>query len=374
MADRWDLYAGRAARRVDQLISMERVESARSAGRLPFGPAGFYRFVSAYMMALGRISPSKSFGQRVCDEYGLSPQDLGNIGVFLTSSPSGAQRGEPDSQPTDASYFIPDAPVDLSGKDLHAMLSMHLLETASVLGAPNSIIFQWWLFGKKGGAGAGRGLDGRRMALNRHTVLGRLRELAHTTGHGVALLEVGLVAETEGRYQEAKALFLRAGDVGVSDGYAHAGRLFNAVGGDRARAEELWRFGAESLDNARCYGFLANLLREDHPDYERLMTKAAASGIPNAAYNLGNFLLNKKKDRAMAKEWFMIAAACDDESADFALINLKTVLQQEGRIGDLLDCVEVSSERALRLTQLELGTREEVAKAKKAAKKKRPVP
>ena len=374
MADRWDLYAGRAARRVDQLIPMERVESARSAGHLPFGPAGFYRFVSVYMMALGRITPSKSFGQRVCDEHGLSPQDLGNIGVFLTFSPSVAQRESPDSQPTDARYFIPDAPMDLSSKDLRAMLSAHLLETASMLGAPSSIIFQWWLFGKKGGGGASRGLDGRRMALNRHMVLGRLRELAHSTGHGVALLEVGLVAETEGRYKEAKALFLRAGEAGVSDGYAHAGRLFNAVEGDRARAEELWRFGAENLDNARCYGFLANLLREEHPDYERLMTKAAASGIPNAAYNLGNFLLNKKKDAAMAKEWFMIAAACDDESADFALLNLKTLLQQEGRIGDLPDYVEVSSERALRLTQLEFGTREEVAKAKKAAKKKRPVP
>jgi len=320
---------------ISVILPVNLVQSALATKLLPFRPASFYKVISQYLLHADSTRPSKTFGEWVCREFSITPKDLGACAKFMlmTTEISRAQ----------VAAVLPKEKEEL--RSIRYRLTHHLLSTAAMLSDPYAVVTQYQIL-------CAAPKNDRILALELHDSLHRLKVLA-STGCGLALYEVAKYLEERGKYQEAKIAYIEAGDAGIANGYAHGGRIYNAIDKDKKQAEAIWRIGAEKLDNPRCCSYLANVLREKHPEYEKFMTKAAASGIPNAAYNLGNFYCHYKNDLEMGKEWFVVAAVADDAAADWAVSNLKSILRGQKRLGEISSLFNAAPDRMAKVEKLE---------------------
>ncbi|KAL8828761.1 MAG: hypothetical protein Q9170_006462 [Blastenia crenularia] len=119
--------------------------------------------------------------------------------------------------------------------------------------------------------------------------------------------------------------------------------------GDRAGAEQAIRDAALVYDDPEAYYHLAvDYTASTSQDFESYLTKAAASGLSDAAYELALFYLNKpsltKKgnldNRATATEWFSVAA---ESGITPAQIYLALLLRLAGHPDQGLDCLQSAS-------------------------------
>lgn len=143
---------------------------------------------------------------------------------------------------------------------------------------------------------------------------GHLKELAYTSRHPGALSLLGQMLERVGNYTEAVALYKEAVeqstelsyDTIASNNPTRPVRIpmkapWNCLGelllrqGDIAGAKEAFRVGAFKGDDPLTYFFLAELEAKHSSKWLKYMTKAAASGYAEAAFNLGNFYAMEKK-------------------------------------------------------------------------------
>lgn len=84
----------------------------------------------------------------------------------------------------------------------------------------------------------------------------------------------------------------------------------------------------QSLDNPHAYYYLA-MNSPPSPMHETYLLRAAASGVIEAAHNLGVYYQSTSPNPTLAKEWYTLAAT---EGFAPSQVNLATMLRNEGKL------------------------------------------
>lgn len=133
---------------------------------------------------------------------------------------------------------------------------------------------------------------------------------------------LGRIAATNGNENEALEWFRKAsqGPDGLNFKSSAETLVFEAqllMQQDKERAREALQKAALELDDPSAYYYLATMEEKESLNRTVYFMKAAASGILEAAYELGRIELskikdvgssNKSADHKMAREWFELAA------------------------------------------------------------------
>ncbi|CCX04441.1 Similar to hypothetical protein [Tuber melanosporum Mel28]; acc. no. XP_002841506 [Pyronema omphalodes CBS 100304] len=338
-----------AENRLTASIPLVLIQSAHKSKALTVPPQKFIAIVDDLQEKMLLVRAWKKLaGNELCEAHGIKPKDLGNAGMFLISVASILDNMQKDK------FF------NVTGK--RNFVGLQMLDIAATMGDPDSTLAMYRWFTRAMAATPNPDEQLRQRLADSSELVKRLAREKNPS----AVYEVAKMLEKRGRYAEAKETYIQAGDLGKRNGYAHGGRIINAVEKNVKLAEEIWRIGAQKYDNARCYSYLANLLKEDHPDYERFMTKAAASGIENAAYNLGLFWKTHKKNLEMAKEWFIVAANSTDKSVAYAAFQLKEILKTQNKLDDFGKMVTLKLKQHQELQEVEAQVRRDRRAQKKA--------
>lgn len=141
-------------------------------------------------------------------------------------------------------------------------------------------------------------------------------------GKPQAMRLLGRLAASQGNDAEALEWFRKATQESAQMDFEDAGEALVTEGqilqkSNRRDAEAAFRKAALEFDNPSAYLHLALLQKEDSPEREIYLLKAASSGVIEAAYQLGCAEVSKAKatgdnpppSHGMAREWFQIAAA-----------------------------------------------------------------
>ena len=242
----------------------------------------------------------------------MSVEDFGAIAVFMV-------RTQPHANGRDQ---------DEGRGRVRLELMYMLLYSAALLGDPAAVVLQYQLL-----AGISKMYKRKSDLAEAHEAFQRVQEVARR-GNAPALAVMAAALEQKGDRKGALEAYLKCGEAGDGDGYAHGGRLVLSLKRDREEAMRLWRKGAVELDSARCYYNLSVVISPKDPEHEKFMIKAAASGVRGAAHNLGFYYskLAEKKNIPLAKEWYCVS---QDEGMVESVHNLIVLLKKEGTMEEL---------------------------------------
>lgn len=82
-------------------------------------------------------------------------------------------------------------------------------------------------------------------------------------------------------------------------------------------------------DNPHAYYYLAMYTGSSSPTHEARLLKAAASGVIEAAHNLGVYYQSVSPNPILAHEWYTLAAT---EGFALSQFNLAIILRDEGKL------------------------------------------
>ncbi|MCJ1223464.1 hypothetical protein MMC12_000105 [Toensbergia leucococca] len=167
------------------------------------------------------------------------------------------------------------------------------------------------------------------------------------------------VCESEGKpklalklYKEVTEIQTRTGDNtkaldrSIAEAWKSISRL-QIQAGHLTSAKVAIEKGALQYDDPLAYYYLAKFFEDSSSDdYLNHMLKAAASGVPQAANEIGMYYYKqmqtqKQEDsvdnRLLAQEWFAVGAECDIESSQ---VYLAILLRRAGKLADGLRWLE----------------------------------
>ncbi|KAG0647466.1 hypothetical protein D0Z07_6890 [Hyphodiscus hymeniophilus] len=306
----------RGSRSVDGeavLPTLALLESGHKSGALGITPDSALEILRQYQERERR--PTPGWERKLCDDHGISAAHLYLLGMICMRSPSDPTRH--------LGQRLLRAAAALGDK--HA--TFHLIKSALVSSA----------------------LSSAELA----TPLQRLAILAKQQDPDAMLL-YGQVLEQRGKEDEALKWFREAAEsgpdfVGLGEAIIAQSRILLRRN-DEVGAETMLRKAALELDEPRAYFMLGKLQARGSVEQELYLMKAASSGIPEAAGELGvlevhkviarsRALVNqpqpngamppdKLQDFAIAREWLEIGAASGDRHS---MLNLATFLKSVGR-------------------------------------------
>ncbi|KAI5849065.1 hypothetical protein BZA05DRAFT_402114 [Tricharina praecox] len=299
------------AYKIALIVPIEYVLSAHKAKQIPFRPQTFYKVIEASLPHTGS-RPSRAFGEFICREFAMSAKDFGAIAVFLVKTLP----------------HVNGRDMDEGKRNVRLELMYTILHSAALLGDPAAVVLHFQLLD-----GITRKLGRKTEQVEAHEAFQRVQEVARL-GNSAALAVVASTLELKGDRKGALEAYLKCGEAGDGDGYAHGGQLVKTLKGDREEAMRLWRKGAVSLDSAKCYYNLSLEIDPKDPEHEKFMLKAAASGVRGAAHNLGFYYskLAEKKNIPLAKEWYCVSQG---EGMVESVYNLLALLKKEGKTEEL---------------------------------------
>ncbi|KAI5846481.1 hypothetical protein DFP73DRAFT_623893 [Morchella snyderi] len=298
--------------------------SAHKSKALPFGPAVATKLVTDYMPMMSK-EPNESIGRAICDEHNITPADLTRLALVLIRS---APKDPPEQ----------------------AQVGFHLLFTCSTLHDPTATIeLHKQLSNAK---------QIPRVVQDLRDTSQRLRKIASEHEHPGALYRMGEMVSQSGKEVEAEKWFEKAAGKGVAVAWASLGRL-QQQRGDTIKAIASFEKGVK-LDDPYAYLYLA-MAKDNFPQKESYLLKAAASGIILAAHSLGAYYAKTCKP-LLAREWFTLAAT---EGYAASQLGLGIVLQKEGKLSEALEWfvkankepgqIGQFSEKLRREVELEMG-------------------
>ncbi|KAI9815431.1 MAG: hypothetical protein M1827_002564 [Pycnora praestabilis] len=221
--------------------------------------------------------------------------------------------------------------------------------------------------------------------------LRRLASLADAGKNPEAMLVQGRICEREGNegraltyYEQALKLILETGTDGNKVNEGGIASVYLALGTLKLKqqnipeATEAFRKAADLDDPEACF-HLGKLQPEGSKDHERLLLKAAASGIIPAADSIGVFYHSRslqapmssssaKQDRRMAREWHTMSASAGSVEGKLQLgmslwaddeieegLNLIREVKQDEKIGHLATPLLEALQRSLEIRPEKAG-------------------
>jgi len=144
--------------------------------------------------------------------------------------------------------------------------------------------------------------------------------------HAGAAFKMGEVAEAKGELDRAENWFKKAGRGGVMEGWVKLGILRRNRGGVES-ARGVFEKAVEMGSARGCY-FLAQEMKEEEGEEIAgvggkrlgLLARAGASGVVEAAYELGSYW--REREAKFAEEWFLVAASQGHADSILALAQL----------------------------------------------------
>ncbi|KAH0607652.1 uncharacterized protein H6S33_002686 [Morchella sextelata] len=293
--------------------------SAHKSKALPFGPAVATRLVADYMPMMAN-EPNESSGRAICDEHNITPADLTRLALVLIRS----------------------APKDSPAQ---AQVGFHLLSTCSTLHDPTATIeLHRQLSNTK---------QNPRVVQDLRDTSQRLRKIASEHEHPGALFRMGEMVSQSGKEIEAEKWFEKAAEKGVAAAWTSMGRL-QQQRGDTTKAIASFEKGLE-LDDPYAYLYLATA-KDNSPQKETYLLKAAASGIISAAHSLGAHYAKTCKP-LLAREWFTLAATEDYAASQ---MSLAIILREEGKLSEALEWLVKANKEPGQIGQVSEKIRREV--------------
>ncbi|KAI9826405.1 MAG: hypothetical protein M1832_000322 [Thelocarpon impressellum] len=225
--------------------------SAKLSGVLTIEVQAAYRFLRAYL-SLG-AAPQLPQVRRLCEEHNIDAAALTSLALISNRAASAPPR----------------------------QLAKALLLGASALGDPGAtitLVSQALRTAQISAASLGPALH-------------HLAALSSTHQNPQAQLLQAQLHERRGATADALALYAAVAQNAAADGDTRADGhlalgLLRQKTGDAPGAAEAFRAGALGADDARCYHLLARTLPADAPERLLYASKAAASGVAAAAYDV----------------------------------------------------------------------------------------